>query len=373
MKMMVPLAVASLAMTLAACSSNERPTANAAPAAAESSSSPNLNTTVMHLNESPVDGFAPPAADPPKQLADRYNWLHLQWNGRDLDKATGLMASQITYKDHASGKVYKTPDEWETAQDSIFSASSNAKLTNRVYWHSGNLTISKFTLEGTNDKPYMGHAATNKKFSVDAAEIVKWGGGGKVTGGDLYYDRLGVMMQLGTMTPPPTPPPAPPSGNASPKPKETVPTPAGLSTTPPSTILERDRWGHDWWNARNLQPFLPLFDPVFYYVDHPTGKIVSTVPQMNEFASGFWGVTSNGQMVDRTYYQAGNLTLATFTVKGTNDRMPNGKQPTNKNFALEGAEFIYWSSEGKGVGGDMYFDRLTVLNQLGFVPPGFPL
>jgi hypothetical protein len=143
-----------------------------------------------------------------------------------------------------------------------------------------------------------------------------------------------------------------------------------LSTEVPKTIIEIDKWGHDWWNARNLTPFLPVFQqPLFYYVDHPTGHIVSTVPQMNEFASGFWGITSDGQMINRHYIQAGNAVLCLFTVAGTNDKMPNGAKPTNKKFSLPGAEFIFFSSEGTGVGGDMYFDRLTFLNQLGFVPP----
>ncbi|HJV15108.1 MAG TPA: ester cyclase [Propionibacteriaceae bacterium] len=320
------------------------------------------------MNQSPVDGFAPPAANAPKGLVNRYNWLHLQWNSRDLSKATALLAPKISYTDHASGKSYETPQQWESGADGIFSASSNAKLINRRYWLSGKHTISQFQVQGTNNKPYQGHEATNKEFTIDAAEIIEWNSSGQVIGGDLYYDRVGVLLQLGTIEPPPKQPPA--EKNTSGKDPSAPPPPSGLSTMPPATIVERDRWGHDWWNARDLNPFLPLFNPVFYYVDHPVGKIVSTVPEMNEFASHFWDMTSDAQLIDRRYYQAGNLTLVTFTVAGTHDR---GEKATNKKFSIEGTEFIFWSSEGTGVGGDMYFDRLTALNQLGFVPEGFAI
>jgi len=264
------------------------------------------------------------------------------------------------------------------------------KLSNRVYWQDAKafhfeavgqplppaldegtrLTISKFTLSGTNDRPYQGHPATGRRFSADAAEILRWDKDGKVVGGDLYYDRLGVLLQLGD-TPPSPSAPATSAQATAPAATSASTLPPGLSTTIPPSIVERASWGHDWWNARDLRPFLPLFDRIFYYVDRPTHIIISTVPEMNSFASAFWGITSDAQMVNRTYYQVGNSVLATFTINGTNDQMPDGQPPTNKKFSLDGAEFIYFSSEGTGVGGDMYYDRADFLQQLGFLPPSF--
>jgi MalT-like TPR region/SnoaL-like polyketide cyclase len=164
-----------------------------------------------------------------------------------------------------------------------------AREEERNYVQTGNMTFSKFTLRGTNDKPYQGHPATGKKFSVDGFEVINWDNNGMIHGGDLYYDRLTVLLQLSDITPPP-------AVTSTPTAFPTPPPPPGLSRTPPPTIIERDKWGHDWWNARDLSPFLPLFEPLFYYVDHPSMKVVSTVPQMNDFASGFWQITSDGKM-----------------------------------------------------------------------------
>jgi hypothetical protein len=135
---------------------------------------------------------------------------------------------------------------------------------------------------------------------------------------------------------------------------------------PPDTLIGIYNRSHELWNAQNLSRFLPFFFPVFFYVDHPSAHHVYTIPQMRTYASSLWNVSSDPLMIDREYIKDNTtgLILMTGIMNGTND-VSIAAPATGKVFNLPFAEFILWDENRRVLGGDMYYDRLNFLEQLG--------
>ena len=123
---------------------------------------------------------------------------------------------------------------------------------------------------------------------------------------------------------------------------------------PTDSFIEIYNWSHELWNAQNLSRFLPFFHPVFYYVDHPTGHQVYTIPQMRTYASALWNFSSDPKMVDREYLKDNStgMTLMTGMMNGTHDE--SAVVPaTGKVFEIPLAEFIHWDENKRALGGDV--------------------
>jgi len=64
--------------------------------------------------------------------------------------------------------------------------------------------------------------------------------------------------------------------------------------------------------------------------------------------------------------------VCTFTVVGTHDG-PLGPFPaTGMDFALPLCEMWHFDSSGRVVGGDLYYDQVSLLTQLGLMPQQQP-
>ncbi len=142
-----------------------------------------------------------PAPAPSDDLRQRHNWLHEQFNERNLSAVESYIEPEIHYVDQATGQILNTTEDLANFLSGPLNASSNAKIANYQYYISGDQTFSKFTLYGTNDKPFEDYPATGNNFSVDALEVLDWDSEGKVKGGKIYYDRLVMLQQLGLAPP----------------------------------------------------------------------------------------------------------------------------------------------------------------------------
>jgi hypothetical protein len=113
------------------------------------------------------------------------------------------------------------------------------------------------------------------------------------------------------------------------------------------------------WNERDLAAFIPAFLPTIYYVDVPTGHEVTNATEMTSFAS--------------KWYECAPVCQLTLTGTQTGP-LPNGHKPTARNSASTAPS----GSAGEacpqppehhpsveGIGGDMYYDRATMAQQLG--------
>ena len=87
-----------------------------------------------------------------------------------------------------------------------------------------------------------------------------------------------------------------------------------------------------------------------------------------EAAPGCFGRSATIVGTDPRYFDAGQTVACTFTVVGTHDG-PLGSLPaTGKGFALSLCELWHFDPSGRVVGGDLYYDQVTLLMQLGLMP-----
>jgi hypothetical protein len=59
--------------------------------------------------------------------------------------------------------------------------------------------VCTFTATGTHDGPLGPFSATGKDFALPLCEMWHFDSGGRVVGGDLYYDQASLLTQLGLM------------------------------------------------------------------------------------------------------------------------------------------------------------------------------
>ena len=71
---------------------------------------------------------------------------------------------------------------------------------------------------------------------------------------------------------------------------------------------------------------------------------------------------------DARYTDAGDSVVARFTARGTNDG-PLGPFPaTGKEWTLPICEMWHFDADGRVVGGEIYYDQVSLLTQLELLP-----
>lgn len=81
-------------------------------------------------------------------------------------------------------------------------AFSDATVTNVRYAETADRSIAQFDGTGTNDGPLGPMPATGKSMNMPFCEIMTYGGDGMIVSGELYYDQVSMLVQLGHMPPP---------------------------------------------------------------------------------------------------------------------------------------------------------------------------
>jgi steroid delta-isomerase-like uncharacterized protein len=122
---------------------------------------------------------------------------HEAWNEREFDAVTEKMASSITYIDHARGLTIRTRDDFKEWIQEWAQMFSNGKIVDPKYTDAGNTVIARMTGRGTNDGPFGPFPATGREVRFDICEILEFDDQGRIVGGDVYYDQLSILTQLG--------------------------------------------------------------------------------------------------------------------------------------------------------------------------------
>ena len=81
-------------------------------------------------------------------------------------------------------------------------ASSDIRITDSRYIDGGQTVVSTFTVVGTHNGPLGPFPASGKEFALPLCEMWHFESSGRVIGGDLYYDQVSLLMQLGLMPKP---------------------------------------------------------------------------------------------------------------------------------------------------------------------------
>jgi steroid delta-isomerase-like uncharacterized protein len=134
---------------------------------------------------------------------DTYRVGHEAFNQRDFVAMTSRYADGITWTDHAQGRTFRTAQEF---RDDFLAnwvrASGDIRITDPRYTDAGQTVVSQFTAVGTQDGPLGPVPATGEQFALALCEMWHFDPSGRVVGGDLYYDQLSLLVQLGVMPQP---------------------------------------------------------------------------------------------------------------------------------------------------------------------------
>lgn len=134
---------------------------------------------------------------------ETYRTGHEAFNERDFAAMTEHYADTIAWTDHPQGRTFRTPQEF---RDDFLArwiqASPDIQITGPRYIDAGQTVVCTFSVVGTQDGRLGQFPATGKKFALPLCEMWHFDSSGRVTGGDLYYDQVSLLMQLGLMPQP---------------------------------------------------------------------------------------------------------------------------------------------------------------------------
>ena len=134
---------------------------------------------------------------------ETYRTGHEAFNQRDFEAMTAHYADRITWTDHPQGRTFRTPEEFRSGfLPGWVVASPDIRITDPRYIDAGQTVVCTFTAIGTHDGPLGAFPATGKEFALPLCEMWHFDPGGRVVGGDLYYDQVSLLTQLGLMPEP---------------------------------------------------------------------------------------------------------------------------------------------------------------------------
>ena len=126
---------------------------------------------------------------------------HEAFNRRDFEAMVEKYDERISWTDQARGATFTTPDEFKSQfLAGWIQASSDCEITQARYADAGEATVARFTARGTNDGPLGSFSATGKTWTLPICELWHFDGGGRVVGGEIYYDQVSQLSQLGLLS-----------------------------------------------------------------------------------------------------------------------------------------------------------------------------
>jgi SnoaL-like domain len=134
---------------------------------------------------------------------ETYRAGHVAFNQRNFEAMTKQYTDNIAWTDHPQGRTFKTPQEFkDDFLPGWVRASSDIRITGSRYLDAGQTVVCTFTAVGTHDGPLGPLLATGKEFTLPLCEMWHFDSSGRVVGGDLYYDQVSLLTQLGLLPQP---------------------------------------------------------------------------------------------------------------------------------------------------------------------------
>lgn len=135
---------------------------------------------------------------------DKLRSAHQAFNRRDWTAVVQNFAADTEYSDQARGMTLKGPQQFADYLRATWVAPfSDAAVTEVSYLDAGNQVIARYTVTGTNDGAFGPMPRTGRRISIPFCEIMRFNAPGQAVSGDLYYDQVSILVQLGHMEIPP--------------------------------------------------------------------------------------------------------------------------------------------------------------------------
>lgn len=126
---------------------------------------------------------------------------HKSWNKRDFQGAVSDSAEGLVYTDHGRSLMLSGRDKFREWTEQWAKAFSDGRITNPKYIDAGDIVVTQFTVEGTNDGPLGSLPPSGRRISLPFCEICHLDKKGRVVSGDCYYDQYTLLTQLGHIQP----------------------------------------------------------------------------------------------------------------------------------------------------------------------------
>ena len=126
---------------------------------------------------------------------------HESWNRRDFPGVIRDSAEGLVYTDHGRSLTLNTRDKFREWTEGWAMAFSDGKITNPKYIDGGDVVVTQFTVEGTNDGPFGSLLPTGRQISLPFCEVCNFDKEGHVVSAGCYYDQYTLLTQLGHIEP----------------------------------------------------------------------------------------------------------------------------------------------------------------------------
>jgi hypothetical protein len=134
---------------------------------------------------------------------DTHRATHEAFNRRDYEGAAGPMREDAIHTDHGRNTSAKGPLEFVDWLKGWTTAFSDGKITDPRYIDGGDHTVCLFHGQGTNDGPLGTLPATGKRMDLPFCEVLRYDHQGNIVAGELFYDSMSMLVQLGHTEPVP--------------------------------------------------------------------------------------------------------------------------------------------------------------------------
>jgi steroid delta-isomerase-like uncharacterized protein len=131
------------------------------------------------------------------------------FNDHDIEGTARACVETFTYTDHASGVTYKGVEEFKAFLASWFRAFPDTTIDEGEYHATGDVLVHQSVERATNRGPLGVLPATGLSMSIPFCEVWRLDPEGRILAGDLYYDQLSLLVQLGHLQAPGAVRPAP--------------------------------------------------------------------------------------------------------------------------------------------------------------------
>jgi len=119
------------------------------------------------------------------------------FNRGDMEGAARFFSESITYKDQARGLTLAGPEQVKAGLGEWKQAFSDARHIEIDHIDAGDSIVSRSVGRGTNDGPFGPLPPTGRTVSFPLCEVWEFDGDGRIVRGEIYYDQLSVLTQLG--------------------------------------------------------------------------------------------------------------------------------------------------------------------------------
>ncbi len=126
---------------------------------------------------------------------------HESWNRRDFDGIVRNMVDNVVYTDRARNLTLSSRQKFKEWTQAWAKAFSDGRITNSQYLDAGDVVVTTFTVEGTNDGSFNGLPPTGRRVTFTYWEISRLDKNGRTISGEGYYDQYTILTQLGLVQP----------------------------------------------------------------------------------------------------------------------------------------------------------------------------